>query len=66
MTEEGNHLLECAFGQIPDPRRLARTLAGLPGVVEHGLFIDLADLVIVGRGEATEVLTRGREGAQLA
>jgi ribose 5-phosphate isomerase A len=66
VTEEGNHLLDCAFGEIPDPRHLARTLADLPGVVEHGLFVDMAHLVIVGRGEATEVLTRGRKGAQLA
>jgi ribose 5-phosphate isomerase A len=65
VTEEGNHLLDCAFGLISDPPHLARTLADLPGVVEHGLFIDMADLVIVGRGGTTEVLTRG-ERAQLA
>jgi hypothetical protein len=35
-------------------------------VVEHGLFIELADIVIVGRGAATEVLTRGIQGDQLA
>jgi ribose 5-phosphate isomerase A len=58
VTTEGNHILDCAFGQIPDPRRLARTLADLPGVVEHGLFIDMADVVIVARGATTEVLTR--------
>jgi ribose 5-phosphate isomerase A len=65
-TREGNHLLDCAFGTIEDPRRLARTLADLPGVVEHGLFIDLATLVIVGRGTATEVLSRRAGGDQLA
>ncbi len=58
VTDEGNHLLDCAFGVISDVRRLARTLDEMPGVVEHGLFIDMADLVIVGRGSATEVLTR--------
>ena len=60
VTEEGNHIIDCAFGEIADPLRLTRALADLPGVVEHGLFVDMADLVIVGRGEATEVLTRRR------
>jgi ribose 5-phosphate isomerase A len=66
LTQEGNHILDCAFGVISDPRRLARTLAEMPGVVEHGLFIDMADLVIVGRGTATEILTRRDAGDQLA
>jgi len=60
VTDEGNHLLDCAFGAIADPPRLARALAELPGVVEHGLFIDLADVVIVGRGTQTEVLIADR------
>ena len=59
MTEEGNYLLDCAFGAIEDPPRLARTLSEMPGVVEHGLFIDMADLVIIGRGQDVEVLTAG-------
>jgi ribose 5-phosphate isomerase A len=52
-TDEGHHILDCHFGEIPDPPLLARTLEGMPGIVEHGLFIDLATLVLVGRG--TEV-----------
>jgi ribose 5-phosphate isomerase A len=66
VTAEGNHILDCDFGQIADPAHLARILAEMPGVVEHGLFIDMADLVIVGRGAATEVLTRRTPGDQLA
>jgi ribose 5-phosphate isomerase A len=57
LTEEGNAILDCAFGAIADPPRLAQELAMMPGVVEHGLFLDLADVVIVGRGTAVEVLT---------
>ena len=57
VTEEGNAILDCAFGAIEDPPRLAQELAMMPGVVEHGLFIDLADVVIVGRGKEVEVLT---------
>jgi ribose 5-phosphate isomerase A len=58
-TEEGNYLLDCAFGSIDDPPRLARTLSEMPGVVEHGLFIDMADVVIIGRGGDAEVLPAG-------
>ena len=59
VTAEGNYLLDCAFGAIADPQRLALILSQMPGVVEHGLFIDMADVVIVGRGDDAEVLSAG-------
>jgi ribose 5-phosphate isomerase A len=49
LTEEGHHLLDCSFGKIPDPKRLATDLKNMPGVVEHGLFLDLADVVLIGK-----------------
>jgi ribose 5-phosphate isomerase A len=54
ITDEGNHILDCHFGQIPDPPALAHTLSEIPGVVEHGLFVNLADLMLLGKG--SEVL----------
>ncbi len=51
ISDEGHHILDCSFGQIPDPPALARTLSDMPGVVEHGLFIDLATVVLVAKGE---------------
>jgi len=50
ITDEGNHILDCNFGQIPDPPSLARALSDTPGVVEHGLFINLASVVLMGKG----------------
>jgi ribose 5-phosphate isomerase A len=50
VTDEGHHILDCSFGKIADPPALARTLNETPGVVEHGLFIGIAKLAIVGRG----------------
>ncbi len=50
-TDEGHHILDCSFGQIPDPPALARKLSDMPGVVEHGLFIDLATVVLMAKGE---------------
>jgi ribose 5-phosphate isomerase A len=49
-TDEGHRILDCAFGQIPNPAALAETLANMPGVVEHGLFIGMADIVLIGKG----------------
>ena len=50
VTDSGNMILDCAFGPIADPPRLAATLGARAGIVEHGLFIGLAtDLVVAGR-----------------
>jgi ribose 5-phosphate isomerase A len=51
VTDEGHHILDCSFGQIPDPPALARKLSDIPGVVEHGLFVDLASVVLMAKGE---------------
>lgn len=49
ITDEGHHILECFFGQIPNPAQLAYELKRIPGVVEHGLFVDLANTVLIGK-----------------
>ena len=54
LTEEGNYILDCRFRQIADPAALADQLDRIVGVVEHGLFIGLADQVIV---DTTRVIT---------
>ena len=46
-TDEGNLILDCEFGQIADTALLARTLNDIPGVVEHGLFVAMTDMVII-------------------
>ncbi|MGB9203468.1 MAG: ribose-5-phosphate isomerase RpiA [Terriglobales bacterium] len=56
VTDNGNQILDCSFGKIVDPPALARELNGMPGVVEHGLFIGLAKLALVGRGDRVEGL----------
>ena len=50
-TDGGHHILDASFGAISDPPAVAAALVAVPGVVEHGLFIGLADLAIVA-GEA--------------
>ena len=49
VTDEGHHILDCSFGQIADPATLNAKLHEIPGVVEHGLFIGLAETAFVGK-----------------
>jgi len=47
VTDGGHWILDAKLGRIEDPARLASTLNAIPGVVEHGLFIDLASTVVL-------------------
>ncbi|WP_435360123.1 ribose-5-phosphate isomerase RpiA [Haloarchaeobius sp. DFWS5] len=58
VTDNGNVVLDCAFGTVESPGELAQQLAALPGVVEHGLFVGLADEVHVGREDGVDVTRR--------
>lgn len=59
VTDNGNHLVRCWFeGGIPDPYALARTLADRPGIIEHGLFLDMASQVVVAGSDGIRILER--------
>lgn len=64
-TDNGNEILDCAFaGGIADPEALALALAGLPGVVESGLFLGLCDTLIIGQDDGgVEVRERSASAA---
>jgi ribose 5-phosphate isomerase A len=47
VTDGGHHILDCKTGPIEDPAELAQILKSTPGVVDHGLFISIADEAIV-------------------
>lgn len=56
ITDEGHHILDCTFGQIADPPDLAQKLRSIPGVIEHGLFIGMAEMALVARnGEVVRI-----------
>lgn len=50
VTDQGNYIIDCAFGPIADPRALAAALEGRAGIVEHGLFLGLATDIFVADG----------------
>ncbi len=61
VTDNGHYLARCRFPEgIADPHSLARTLADRPGVVEHGLFLEMASTVLVAGTQGVRVLERGR------
>jgi ribose 5-phosphate isomerase A len=53
VTEEGHLLLDAPLGPGVDLRALDRALAALPGVVEHGLFLDQARTVVFGHADGS-------------
>ncbi len=58
ITDNGNYILDCKFPRIDDASRLARRLKAIPGVLEHGLFLEMADLVLVGRPQGVTEMRR--------
>jgi len=60
VTDGGQWLLDAALGRIPDPAALAARLNAIPGVIEHGLFIGMANIAIVAGAGGVRVIERGR------
>jgi len=59
VTDNGNYLARCWFERgIPDAYKLAHTLAEQPGIIEHGLFLDMASRVIVATENGVRILER--------
>ena len=56
VSDGGHYILDCAFGAIVDPEALARALAFIPGIVDHGLFIGMASAAIFAGPAGVEVL----------
>ena len=56
VTDGGHYILDCSLGAIDQPERLGESLAMIPGVVEHGLFIGLARVAIVAGAEGVQVI----------
>ena len=58
VTDGGHVILDAALGLIADPAGLAQKLTAIPGVVEHGLFIGLADIAILAGPGGVRVVER--------
>ncbi|MEM1566397.1 MAG: ribose 5-phosphate isomerase A [Candidatus Bathyarchaeia archaeon] len=58
ITDNGNFIIDVNFGPIQSPAELEKTLKTIPGVVETGLFVGMADIVYLGRPDKVEKLER--------
>jgi ribose 5-phosphate isomerase A len=58
VTDEGHWIVDAHLGRISNAAKLARSLASIPGVVEHGLFIGLASIVMLAGSEGIRVIER--------
>lgn len=57
-TDNGNVIYDCRFESITEPRELERALKSRAGVVETGLFLDLATVALIGTEERVDVIER--------
>ncbi len=64
VSDEGHYIIDCFCQEIADPARLSVQLNQIPGVVENGLFIGMADTVILG-SKTKEVRIIDREYGDL-
>lgn len=60
VTDNGNLILDCRFQSIKEPQKLEKELNNITGVVENGLFIGIADKVVVASDEGVKELSRSQ------
>ncbi len=60
ISDNGNYILDVMFGMIDDSAGLAETIKGITGVLDHGLFIGLADQALVASDDRVDTFTVGR------
>jgi len=60
LTDNGNHILDCQIDAIPDPARLELDIRAIPGAVGTGLFLGMADTVLVGARHDFRILEEKR------
>jgi ribose 5-phosphate isomerase A len=58
VTDSGHWIVDAALQCIPDPQALAAQLSAIPGVIEHGLFIGLAQTAVLAGDDGVRVVER--------
>lgn len=63
-TDNGNYILDCKFEEIADPESLEPSIKLVPGVVENGLFVGIADVLVIGYQDHVELRERDKAQAE--
>lgn len=58
VSDNGNYIVDCKFARIDDPMKLETEINLIPGVVDSGLFLGLADKVIVATKDGTRIMEK--------
>jgi ribose 5-phosphate isomerase A len=58
VSDNGNYILDCHFGPMPDPVALQKELLAIPAVVDSGLFLNMTEMAIVGQADGVCLLQR--------
>jgi ribose 5-phosphate isomerase A len=58
VTDSGNAIIDVTIGHIPEPRRLDNLIKSIPGVVDHGLFIDICGIVLMGTDDGVKTFRK--------
>jgi ribose 5-phosphate isomerase A len=58
VTDNGNYIADCIVGEMADPPAWSARFSDIVGVVENGLFIGLASMLVIGRKNGVEVINR--------
>jgi ribose 5-phosphate isomerase A len=66
VTDGGHYVLDCRFADLSDPATMAAQIKALIGVVEHGLFIGMADTVIVGAANGSVRVLKARHRMEVS
>jgi ribose 5-phosphate isomerase A len=54
LTDNGNHVLDCQITALANPASCDREIRAIPGIVETGLFLNMADVVLVQNGDLVD------------
>jgi len=63
LSDNGNYILDCHFGPMPDPVALQKELLAIPAVVDSGLFLNMTDMAIVGQANGVRLLQHQPNGS---
>jgi len=62
LTDENNYILDCAAGKIADPAKTAAEIRAIVGVVEHGLFLNMASFALIASDKGVAKVERSYDG----
>ena len=61
VSDNGNHILDCQVPKIEAPAQLEQAIVGIPGVVGTGLFVGMAEIILIDNGQTVQIRQRSTQ-----